>query len=979
MNEKSIYFVVLATVMSLVGSSAMAELIAYYPFNEGQGTATVDATGNGNEGTFDGDVQWVAGYKGGAVRFDTAGERIVIGPLDPTARTNAMTLAAWINWEGSGSTIAHQGIIGKRLGWPTDGSTVKWFWETTPTGDLIMRADYNGGGTSFGWGNGVLADYANEWTHVAVTWEDEAASQYINGEEVSSGTVTLREAANDTPVTIGCVASDNTETFIGIIDEVQFYDVALTTAELEDVMRGDIAVVSSSSPVPSDTATDVQGDVILSWAPGDYAAAHDVYFGTDANAVSDATVDNPMGVLVGPGQDANVYDPDGLLEFDQTYYWRVDEVNAPPDSTVYPGVVWSFTTEPVLYTVQGIVATASTSAATGSGQPEALVNGAGLTDGLHGNADATMWSGKTPVGEPAWLQFDFDRVYKLFGMHIWNYNGIYEYVLGFGLKDVTIEYATEPNEWVTWGDLQLARATGLETYAGQHIDLDGIAAQSIRIDVNSVQYGGPQPGLENEVQAGLSEIQFLYKPVVAREPQPEAGATDVDPAVVLSWRPGREAESHQVQFSADEQAVIDGAALVDTVSETSFSPGSLDLGTSYFWRIDEANEATVPSLWAGDVWDFTTREYIIFEGFETYTDDPDNEVFSFWIDGYDILGNGALVGHDMPPYCEQKTVHGGAQAMPFYYDNTEGVAHSEAVYTFSSGQDWTAYGADTFSLHFKGDPPAFVEDTPGNITMSGVGADIYELTDEFRFAYRQLTGDGSITARIDSIENTNEWAKAGLMMRATLEVGAMQAHMIGTPSNRVEWMPRAEAGTDAVGTATDADSTPLPQWVRLTRVGDVFTGEYSSDGVTWQTIADTTPETIAMPDTIYVGLVVSSHTNAPCLTEFSAVTTTGNATGQWQLAAVGADQPTGNDLDTLYVTVEDSSGNRKTVPHPSPAAVGASLWTQWPIPLSDLTAAGVNVKSVKKIYIGVGDKAQPSQDAAGLIYVDDLGYGHPVQ
>ncbi len=124
MSRKPIFLMVWFLVVGMAAGSALAELIAHYPFEEGQGTTTVDATGNGNDGTLNSGVEWVTGYKGGGVRFDTAGERIVIGPLDPTARNNAMTLAAWINWEGRNHSISQQGIIGKRLGWSTTGDTI---------------------------------------------------------------------------------------------------------------------------------------------------------------------------------------------------------------------------------------------------------------------------------------------------------------------------------------------------------------------------------------------------------------------------------------------------------------------------------------------------------------------------------------------------------------------------------------------------------------------------------------------------------------------------------------------------------------------------------------------------------------------------------------------------------------------------------------------------------------------------------------
>ena len=102
MNPKLICLASMLLIVGLAASPAIAELIAYFPFEEGQGTTTVDATGNGNDGTLAAGVEWVQGYQGGGVQFDTANERIVIGPIDPSAGSNAMTLAAWINWQGQG-------------------------------------------------------------------------------------------------------------------------------------------------------------------------------------------------------------------------------------------------------------------------------------------------------------------------------------------------------------------------------------------------------------------------------------------------------------------------------------------------------------------------------------------------------------------------------------------------------------------------------------------------------------------------------------------------------------------------------------------------------------------------------------------------------------------------------------------------------------------------------------------------------------
>jgi len=97
------------------------------------------------------------------------------------------------------------------------------------------------------------------------------------------------------------------------------------------------------SPSPANGTIDVHPHAILSWFPGDFTDKHNVYFGTVFDDVEMANTENPLGVLVSHLQDANTYEPN-LLEFDQTYYWRVDEVTAPPESVVFRGNVWSFST-----------------------------------------------------------------------------------------------------------------------------------------------------------------------------------------------------------------------------------------------------------------------------------------------------------------------------------------------------------------------------------------------------------------------------------------------------------------------------------------------------------------------------------------------------------------------------------------------------------------------------------------------------------
>ncbi|MCH7559579.1 MAG: discoidin domain-containing protein, partial [Planctomycetes bacterium] len=324
---------------------------------------------------------------------------------------------------------------------------------------------------------------------------------------------------------------------------------------------------------------------------------------------------------------------------------------------------------------------------------------------LHSIEPADMWlSGDEPNG--AWIEYELDKVHKLHQMWVWNHNGTMESVLGFGIKDVTIEYSTNGTDYTTLGTThEFARAPGTPGYAhNTTIDFNSAAAKYVRLTANS-NWGGILD------QYGLSEVRFFSIPVFAREPSPDSGTTDVAVDVTLGFRAGREADRHDVYLSTDEQAVIDGTALVDTVTETSYS-ASFDVGSTYYWRVDEVNDAETTTTWQGDIWNFSTHEFFVVDGFEDYNDYPPDEIWSTWVDGYGVSANGATVGYPAPNwgagehYVETTIVHGGDQSMPFFYDNTGTAAYSEATANIANlqvGQDWTKHGIQTLTLWIHGD------------------------------------------------------------------------------------------------------------------------------------------------------------------------------------------------------------------------------------------------------------------------------------
>ncbi len=398
-------------------------------------------------------------------------------------------------------------------------------------------------------------------------------------------------------------------------------------------------------------------------------------------------------------------------------------------------------------------------------------------------------------------------------------------------------------------------------------------------------------------------------------------------------------------------------------------------GTTYYWRVDEVNTVTYP----GDVWSFTTQEFAAIDDFESYNDDK-NCIFDTWIDGYTDQKSGSIVGYMQAPFAEQTIIHGGKQSMPMEYNNVKTPFYSETTRDLGTAQNWTTNGADSLSLWFRGRAAGFMDNGDGTYFMSSSGTDIWNNGDQFRFAYKTLTGDGSMVARVDSVANTNVWAKAGVMIRQSIDPASTHAFMPITPGGAsagygASFQRRLTAG----GASTNDDNTGAavapPYWVKVTRTGSNFSGYISPDGKTWKQLG--TAQTITMTGPVLIGLAVCSHDATLTTTAtFSNVSMTGAVTGSWQVATIGMAMPT-NDAAPLYLTVTDKAGKTKTVVNPNTSASTVTAWTQWLVRQSDLT--GVSLTTVQKLTVGVGDKTNPKAGAAGMLYIDDIGYGHPAK
>lgn len=159
----------------------------------------------------------------------------------------------------------------------------------------------------------------------------------------------------------------------------------------------------------------------------------------------------------------------------------------------------------------------------------------------------------------------------------------------------------------------------------------------------------------------------------------------------------------------------------------------------------------------------------------------------------------------------------------------------------------------------------------GAFDIVGSGTDIWGTADEFRYVYQSSSGDCSIVAKVNRVQNTDPWAKAGVMIREGTSAGAVQASLVVTPGNGVSFQRRTSTGGSSVSTIVGGISAP--RWLRLTRTGNSFSAYYSSDGSAWTQVG--TAQTITMASGATMGLAVTSHNDGIlCTANFSNVTAT---------------------------------------------------------------------------------------------------------
>jgi hypothetical protein len=870
------------------------------------------------------------------------------------------------------------------------------------------------------------AIHADTWVSLGWTAGSTAASHdlYIgeNFDQVNEGTGDTFRGNQDLILNFAIVGFVGYPYPDGLVPGTTYYwRIDEVEADGETKHKGDIwsflvPPKTAYNPVPADGAEYIGVDVSLSWTPGYEAALHTVYFGDDFDDVNNAIGRPPLTTTT--------YDP-GPLEKDKSYYWRVDEFDG---SVTHKGEVWSLTTRPeILITDPNLVGWWSLDEGSGSvavdwsghdnygsliGEPQWVVGqdgGALEFDGSNsvdcGNSDNLQITDSITITcwvNPAMLSgwhglagLNGSYSFKHLDNHlVFTTPGILDH-LGY---NAILEVGVWQHVAVTFQPNQVGGAVFyINGVQADRVDSSDFNTGSGPFLIGNNQWNEHYTGLIDDVRIynkilTAAEITEAMRgdPLVAWGPSPANGSTpDVDSALPLTFSPGDNASQHDVYFGTDQDAVADADTTTAEIyrgrqSGTSYTPpeGVEWGGGPYYWRIDEYN--TDGSISKGKIWKFTVGDFILVDDFESYNA-GENQIWFFWYDGlgfgapgsasyYPGNGTGAAVGDETSPsYMEESIVNSGSKSMPVAYDNNkQGYSkYSEVELTLAAPRDWTKNDLAELSLWFRGYPAStgsFVEGPVGTYTMTGSGADIWGTSDQFHFAFKNLTGAGSIVAKVESVENTNGWAKAGVMIRETLDADSAHAMMVVTPLQGVSFQRRNVTGGSSADDTTGGINAPY--WVKIERdLSGNFTASSSANGSNWQMLG--TPDNITMGANAYIGLVVvSTNANLTCQAVLSNVSTTGNVTGQWTNQDIGINS---NVAEPLYVAISNVAGASAIVTHEDPAAAQIDTWTEWVIPLQALADQGVNLADVDRIAIGLGTRGNTTiPGGAGKMFFDDI-------
>jgi hypothetical protein len=488
-----------------------------------------------------------------------------------------------------------------------------------------------------------------------------------------------------------------------------------------DVWSFFIVPLTAYDPSPVNEACLISLDPNLTWHTGFHVQSHLVYFGTDAEAVANADQTSPEYKTL-LQSDITTWQPvaEGLLtlEHNTQYFWRVDEISA---NSVQKGEVWSFeTTRPGLG-----MCTRETWTDINGREVDDLRADPRFPDNPTEVTELTLFDSDAGIGDwqgariKAWLHVPFTGAYT-FKLSSYSQAELWLSTIP-GNPTQTQLMVNVPIERLPRNDWRYS-SEPITLEADQRYYIKALWVTTDYGDHCQVAWEGPGIRDIEVIQGGYLEP---FEALWASGPNPFNRAVDVKQTPTLSWKAGTKAVQHDVYFGDDETAVTDANTTTSEIyrgrqplENTSYVPmeAPLEWNKTYYWRIDEINDANPDSPWVGNVCSFTTANFLIVDDFEDY-DVGNNEIWWAWIDGLGYAshptlpdhpgnGTGSMVGDETTgSYMEETIVHGGSKSIPVFYDNNQQgkLRYSEVEKTLTYPRDWTENGVTTLTIWFRGD------------------------------------------------------------------------------------------------------------------------------------------------------------------------------------------------------------------------------------------------------------------------------------
>jgi phosphatidylserine/phosphatidylglycerophosphate/cardiolipin synthase-like enzyme len=553
--------------------------------------------------------------------------------------------------------------------------------------------------------------------------------------------------------------------------------------------------------LPANGATDVPTDgVKLSWYAGLWGQIYDVYFGTSPNPPLLAA-----NLQLGPSQTTNDFRTYALptLQPGTTYYWKI--VSKTMAYVTSPGTVWSFTT-------------AGGSGGGGSTLPT------GWSNGDVGNTGA---AGSASYASPTFTV-------RGAGADVWGTSDAFQFAYTTLSGDGTI----------------VARVATIQNVAAW--TKAGVMIRGSLSPSSAFAFVMATPG---------KGVAFQRRPADGSSAANTAGSTSTAPRWVRIDRSGNTITAFESANGTTWSTIGSATVTLPSTAYIGLAVSSHVTGTLAQATFDSVNVSTSggttnapPTVSLTSPANGAAATEPATFTLKATAADSDGTIASVKF----FAGTTLLATSTASPYTfTWSNVTAGSYTLTAVATDDRGASTTSSPVSVTvnpANQDTLPPGwsqQDIGSVPFAGAGTY----TTGTFRVTGSGADIWDTADAFHYVYTTMSGDGTVIARVVTVQNADKWTKAGVMIRESLTPGSEHAFMLVSPSKGLAFQRRDTTGGESVNTAGSLNTAP--RWVKLTRSGTTFSAYESADGANWTLVGT---DTISMGTAVYAGLAVTSHT-----------------------------------------------------------------------------------------------------------------------